>query len=85
MAQYGSDSDNPNYIESVASLKRKTKEDIRLDSIIPEGILENSDNPDGDPNVKGLSWGNKERIMCISIWPIAVLVFFLSFFKTYFD
>ena len=54
MAQYGSDSDNPNYIESVASLKRKTKEDIRLDSIIPEGILENSDNPDGDPNVKGL-------------------------------
>ena len=36
------------------------------------------------PNVKGLSWGNKERIMCISIWPIAVLVFFLSFFKTYF-
>ena len=37
------------------------------------------------PNVKGLSWGNKERIMCISIWPIAELVFFLSIFKTYFD
>ena len=35
MAKYGSDHENPNYVESVASLKRKTKEDIRIDSIIP--------------------------------------------------
>ena len=48
-------------------------------------LLLNSEKIKNHPNVKGLSWGNKERIMCISIWPIAVLVFFLSFFKTYFD
>ena len=42
MAGYGSDSNNPNYTESVASLTRKTKEDIRLDQLIPSDILESS-------------------------------------------
>ena len=42
MAGYGSDSNNPNYIESVGSLSRKTKEDIRLDQLIPSEILEAS-------------------------------------------
>ena len=28
MAKYGSDHENPNYVESVASLKRKTKDDF---------------------------------------------------------
>jgi hypothetical protein len=42
MAGYGSNSSNPNYTESVASLTRKTKEDIRLDQLIPSEILQNS-------------------------------------------
>ena len=50
MAKYGSDASNPNYTESVASLKRKTKEDIRIDQLIPPGILENS----GDTGIKQL-------------------------------
>ena len=54
MALYGSDHENPNYVESIGSLKRKTKEDIRLDSIIPQNILEDSVNSDGSPNVKTL-------------------------------
>ena len=54
MAKYGSDHENPNYVESIASLKRKTKEDIRIDSIIPSNILENVVNSDGSPNIKTL-------------------------------
>ena len=54
MALYGSDHENPNYVESIGSLKRKTKEDIRLDTIIPQNILEDSINSDGSPNVKTL-------------------------------
>ena len=54
MSQYGSDADNPNYVESVASLKRKTKEDIRIDSLIPSAILEDAENADGSPNIKTL-------------------------------
>ena len=46
MAKYGSDATNPNYIESVASLKRKTKEDIRIDSLMPSDILANADRGD---------------------------------------
>ena len=51
MSKYGSDHENPNYEESIVSLKRKTKEDIRIDSIIPSHILEDSINSDGSPNV----------------------------------
>ena len=54
MALYGSDHENPNYVESVASLKRKTKEDIRIDTLIPSHILENVENSDGSPNIKTL-------------------------------
>ena len=42
MSGYGSDAGNPNYVESVASLKKKTKEDLRIDQLIPEEILTNS-------------------------------------------
>ena len=42
MAKYGSLSATPGYIESIASTKRKTKEDIRLDSLIPSDILDNA-------------------------------------------
>ena len=54
MALYGSDHENPNYVESIGSFESKTKEDIRLDSIIPQNILEDSVNSDGSPNVKTL-------------------------------
>ena len=42
MPRYGSHSQTPGYIESVASTKRKTKEDIRLEQLIPQDILEES-------------------------------------------
>ena len=42
MAGYGSNANSPGYIESVASTKRKTKEDIRIDQLIPSEILEKS-------------------------------------------
>jgi hypothetical protein len=54
MAGYGSDHENPNYVESVASLKRKTKEDIRIDQLIPSHILEDAVNTDGSPDIKTL-------------------------------
>ena len=44
MSGYGSDAGNPNYVESVASLKKKTKEDLRIDQLIPEEILTDSGN-----------------------------------------
>ena len=50
MAGYGSDSDNPSYLEKVTSTKRKTKEDIRIDQLIPAEILENS----GETGIKQL-------------------------------
>jgi len=54
MSRYGSDHENPNYVESVASLKRKTKEDIRLDQLVPSHILEDMVNSDGSPNIRTL-------------------------------
>jgi len=50
MSGYGSDASNPSYVESVASLKKKTKEDLRIDQLIPEEILTNS----GDAGIKQL-------------------------------
>ena len=29
-------------------------------------------------------WGNLERITCVLIWPIAVIIFVISFIKQYF-
>ena len=42
MSGYGSDATNPNYVESVASLNKKTKEKLRLDQIVPSEILNDS-------------------------------------------
>jgi hypothetical protein len=42
MSIYGSHSASPGYIESVASTKRKTKEDIRIEQLIPSDILDNA-------------------------------------------
>ena len=50
MSGYGSDATNPNYVESVGSLKKKTKEDLRIDQVIPQEILSDS----GDTGIKQL-------------------------------
>ena len=50
MSGYGSDATNPNYIESVASLNKKTKEKLRIDQVIPSEILEDS----GETGIKQL-------------------------------
>ena len=42
MSKYGSLSQSPGYIEAIASTKRKTKEDIRLEQLMPTDILENA-------------------------------------------
>jgi len=42
MAQYQNDIASPGYIESTASSTRKSKEKLRVDSLIPSEILENS-------------------------------------------
>ena len=34
--------------------------------------------------IKDKVWGWNERIMCILLWPIAFIVFFIAFIKTYF-
>ena len=39
---FSSDISSPGYIQSVASSRKKTKEDLRIDSLIPSDILENS-------------------------------------------
>ena len=39
---FTSDISSPGYIQSVASSKRKTKENLRTDELIPENVLENS-------------------------------------------
>ena len=42
MSKYGSLSQSPGYIEAIASTKRKTKEDIRLEQLMPTDVLENA-------------------------------------------
>ena len=39
---YSNDISSPGYIESTASSTRKSKEKLRVDSLIPSEILENS-------------------------------------------
>ena len=51
MAKYGSDSNNPSYVESVASLKRKTKESLRIDNLIPSEILNDADRGPGKADI----------------------------------
>ena len=36
------------------------------------------------PKMENHIWEMKERIMCIFIWPIAFIVFFIAFLKAYF-
>ena len=50
MSGYGSDATNPSYIESVASLNKKTKEKLTIDHVIPSEILEDS----GETGIKQL-------------------------------
>ena len=40
---YSNDIASPGYIESTASTTRKSKEKLRIDSLIPSEILENSE------------------------------------------
>lgn len=46
----------------------------------------NTEKVQNHPNVKHVlkDWGLKERITCIIIWPLAAIVFIISFFKAYF-
>ena len=39
MAGYGSNNSSPGYIESVVSTKKKTKEQVRTNQLVPEEIL----------------------------------------------
>ena len=36
------------------------------------------------PNMKDQSWGMKERINCIIIWPLSALIFLIAFIKPLF-
>jgi len=54
MPKYGSDSINPSYIESKASMKRKTKEVLRIDQLIPSEILRDSDRGPDKADIKTL-------------------------------
>ena len=45
------ETNSPGYIEAVASTKRKSKEDLQVDQLIPSGILENLS---GDADIKVL-------------------------------
>ena len=42
------------------------------------------DNVKNHPQLKNANWGWGERILCILIWPIALIRFSISFIKTYF-
>ena len=45
-------------------------------------LLLNSNYIQNHPKKVNTTWGIKERCICITIWPLAALVFFYSFFKT---
>ena len=45
-------------------------------------LLLNSNYIQNHPKKTNTTWGIKERCICITIWPLAALVFFYSFFKT---
>ena len=36
------------------------------------------------PKMKDKTWGMNERIICTLIWPISVLLFTITFIKSYF-
>ena len=37
------------------------------------------------PKMKDKTWGMSERITCILFWPIAFIIFFIAFIKSYFN
>ena len=39
-----------------------------------------------DPRIISIlsNWNNNTRIICILIWPIGILIFFISFLKSFF-
>ena len=36
------------------------------------------------PKMKDKNWGMRERIICIIVWPLSVLIFTLAFIKSFF-
>ena len=54
MARYGGEAQTPGYIESVASSKRKTKENLRLDELIPTNILQDQVGSGDQSNQRGI-------------------------------
>ena len=36
------------------------------------------------PRIKKTNWGWKERTVCIIIWPISIIIFFVSLFQEFF-
>ena len=54
MARYGGEAQTPGYIESVASSKRKTKENLRLDELLPTNILQDQVGSGDQSNQRGI-------------------------------
>jgi len=36
------------------------------------------------PKMKDKNWGVRERIICILVWPLSILVFSIAFIKSFF-
>ena len=47
-------------------------------------LLLNMESVKSHPTVKNQEWGMAQRILCIVIWPLSALVFFISFIKSIF-
>jgi hypothetical protein len=47
-------------------------------------ILLNIDSVKTHPKLKGKNFGWGERIMCVIVWPLAVIVFLIAFIKQFF-
>ena len=47
-------------------------------------ILMGSSKIKNHPKMKDKTWGMNERIICTLIWPISVLLFTITFIKSYF-
>ena len=49
-----------------------------VDLLISHKLIKNN------PKIKDITWGQNERITCILFWPIAFIVFLISFIKQLF-
>jgi len=47
-------------------------------------LLLNTDYIQNHPKSINTTWGMKERIICILIWPLSILIFLISFIKSFF-